>query len=272
MSTEKIASVAKRNLPASSAEDPGIQFPRSSGDCDPDCPECGGVGYYSYAVPVGHAMFGKIERCPNARAKAGLRVVIDPRVGLTAQELAGLRWNMVRGGVNQAGEACQAAQRACVEGYGLVFLYGGFGQGKSLVLKTAVAQAYTSGQRAAYANLAAILDDIRTAYDEQDNKMSGVLQRAGWWTSRDVLAIDEFDKVSHTEWARQLIFQLMDDRYRKALQQQAVTIIASNYQSLDDLPGYLRSRFEDQRFVEKGCLIRMNGTDMRTSMPDFWKY
>lgn len=248
----------------------------SRGDCSPDCLVCGGVGYVRYDVPFGHPKFGKLERCSRAQASAIEKSLelneIDPRIGLKADEIRNLSWNMVREGVNLADQACAITRRAYQAGHGLVFLYGGFGQGKSLVLKIAVAAALNEGRRAAYANLAGVLDDIRIAYDERENKMTELVRRMDWWTSLDVLAIDELDKVGQTDWARERIFQLLDARYQRAVRQEALTIIAANHQSLDDLSGYLRSRIEDNRFAANGYIVNLKGADGRKSMPKNWKY
>jgi DNA replication protein DnaC len=227
-------------------------------------------------VPVGHPKFGKLERCSRAQilvVKQSLQAgEIDPRVGLTPDELRNLSWDLVKKGVNQADQACDVTRRAYMSGYGTVFMYGGYGQGKSLVLKIAVATALNEGKRAAYANLAGVLDDIRIAYDERENKMTELVRRMEWWASLDILAIDELDKVGQTEWARERIFQLLDARYQRAVRQEALTIIAANYHSTDELSGYLKSRIEDNRFVANGYVLHLKGTDGRKSMPKNWKY
>lgn len=275
MNTKNIAAVAAR-LNMVRGDAPTSSALSQTGDCSPDCPECGGVGYIRHDVPVGHPKFGKVERCPNAQAsthKSSLQAgEIDPRVGLTGDEVRNLTWDLVKKGVNQADQACEVTRRAYMSGHGMVFMYGGYGQGKSLVLKIAVAAALNEGKRAAYANLAGVLDDIRMAYDERENKMTELVRRMEWWASLDVLAIDELDKVGQTEWARERIFQLLDARYQRAVRQEALTVIAANYQSTDDLSGYLKSRIEDNRFVANGYVIHLKGSDGRKSMPKNWKY
>jgi DNA replication protein DnaC len=257
-------------------KDGAIPKPIQHGDCSPDCPECGGIGYVRYEVSVGHPKFGKVERCRYAQSRdiaAHLRSGnVDQRIGLTADEIGNLNWNLVRKGVNQADQACVTTRKAFEDGHGLVFLYGGFGQGKSLILKIAVATAIRAGKRAAYANLAGVLDDIRSAYDERENKMTELVRRMEWWTSLDVLAIDELDKVGQTDWAKERIFQLLDLLYQRAIRQEALTIIAANYQSTDELSGYLKSRIEDNRFAGNGYLLHLKGADGRKSMPKNWKY
>lgn len=275
MNAKNISSVvAGLNVVRSKVQTPSTSS--QTGDCSSDCPECGGVGYVHYDVPVGHPKFGKVERCPNARASTHKNFLhageIDPRVGLTADELRNMTWGLVKKGVNLADRACEVTKRAYMTGHGMVFMYGGYGQGKSLVLKIAVAAALNEGKRAAYANLAGVLDDIRIAYDERENKMTELVRRMEWWTSLDVLAIDELDKVGQTEWARERIFQLLDARYQRAVRQEALTVIAANYHNTDELSGYLKSRIEDNRFVANGYVIHLKGSDGRKSMPKNWKY
>lgn len=184
------------------------------------------MGFVRYDVPSGHPKFGKVDRCQYAQARDIAKVLesgeINPCIGLTVDELRHLSWDLVRGGVNQADRAREATQNAYRAGHGLVFMYGGYGQGKSLILKIAVAAAVTAGKRAAYANLAGVLDDIRSAYDEREYKMTELVRCMEWWTSLDVLAIDELDKVGQTDWARERIFQLLDARYQRAVRQEAL--------------------------------------------------
>lgn len=275
MSAKHISKV-EAGLNMDPSETPPHPASSHSGGCSPDCPVCEGVGYIRYEVPLGHPKFGKVERCPRAQAQAVEKSLqageIDSRVGLTADELRTLSWDLVKKGVNQADQACDIAERAYTAGYGVVFLYGGFGQGKSLVLKIATAMALKAGKRAAYANLAGVMDDIRLAYDERENKMTELVRRMDWWTSQDVLAIDELDKAGQTDWARERIFQLLDVRYQRAIRQEALTVIASNHESLDELSGYLKSRIEDNRFAANGYILHLKGVDGRKSMPKNWKY
>ncbi|MBK6646366.1 MAG: hypothetical protein IPG44_11585 [Anaerolineales bacterium] len=95
------------------------------------------------------------------------------------------------------------------------------------------------------------MDDIRSAYDERENKMTKLVRRMEWWTSLDVLASDELDKVGQTDWAKERIFQLLNLLYQRAVRQEALTIIAANYHSSDELSGYLKSRIEDNRFARQ---------------------
>lgn len=254
--------------------------PSGNGDllCYPDCPHCGGVGYVRCAPDAqpGDPRFGRVDVCPNAQRKAFEssleRGEIDMRIGLSASEIRNLEWSMVRVGISDGHKASQATRTACEQGHGMVFLFGASGQAKTLVLKIAVANALRAGKTAAYADMRSVLDDIRLAYDERENKQAELARRMEWWCSRDVLAVDELDKVNSTDWALERMFQLIDVRYQRAVRQEALTVLAANYSSLDELSAYLRSRIEDNRFAVRGWVVHLNGPDGRKSMPLEWRY
>lgn len=246
--------------------------------CAPDCPTCGGSGYVRQnpnAQP-GDVDFGKVIMCPTARRLAFMdalaRGELDERIGLKPSEIQELTWDTIRAGISDGPKARAAVQRAYQVGYGLVFLYGKSGQAKTLSLKIAVASALADGKTAAYANMLAVLDDIRLAFDERENKQAELARRMEWWISRDVLAIDELDKTNSTDWARERMFQLIDARYQRAVRQEALTLIAANYDSTDELSDYLRSRIEDNRFAARGWIVHLNGPDGRRMIPPNWRF
>ena len=233
-------------------------------DCEPDCPHCHGSGYIRQNLPVGHPQFGKIERCPNAKRRDLTNAVasgeLDPRAGVTARDMQELNWNSIQK-FNQAYGVGLKIKDAYMAGAGLFLLYGRYGQGKSLILKVAAVSALADGRSAAYANMSAVLDDIRLAYDTNDQAMSELVRRMKWWNDLDVLCIDELDKTSETPWAKERLFRLLDERYARAVRAEALTVIAANYERLDELTGYLRSRMEDAIFGDN--LIFMDGPDAR---------
>ena len=233
-------------------------------DCEPDCPHCHGSGYVRENVPMGHSKFGKIERCPNAKRRdltnAVERGELDTRAGLTARDMQELSWNSIQK-FNQAYGVGLKIKEAYMAGAGLFLLYGRYGQGKSLILKVTAVSALADGRSAAYANMSTVLDDIRLAYDTHDQAMSELVRRMKWWIDLDVLCIDELDKTSETPWAKERLFRLLDERYARAVRAEALTVIAANYERLDELTGYLRSRMEDALFGDN--LIYMAGPDAR---------
>jgi DNA replication protein DnaC len=89
-----------------------------------------------------------------------------------------------------------------------------------------------------------------------------------WWNSRQILFLDELDKVNDTAWAQEQMFSLLDRRYQMAVREEALTIIASN-SSTDALDGYLKSRLHDRRI---GQVVHLDGKDGRQVVPDEWKF
>jgi len=74
---------------------------------------------------------------------------------------------------------------------------GGYGTAKTLILKTAVAEAPRADKEAVYTSMVDLLDELRAAYDE--NKASRALvERIHYYTALPLLALDEIDRVKET--------------------------------------------------------------------------
>jgi len=189
------------------------------------------------------------------------------RIGLHESEL-NLAWNKVTPGISDGKKAVDAVQPKYEQGFGMVFLWGTYGQAKTLTGKILIATANREGKTAAYANVSGVLDDIRLAFDERESKTTELLRRMDYWTSRDVLFLDEIDKCNETDWAKERIFQLLDQRYTRAIREEALTVIASN-SKVGALDGYLASRLQDKRL---GPVVYLNGQDGRQAMPEGWKF
>lgn len=189
------------------------------------------------------------------------------RMGIFESDLE-LTWGAIAPDISDAIKGANAVRPAYERGHGMVFLTGSWGQGKTLIGKILVASAIRDGKTGAYANMSRVLDDIRLAFDEKEYKTTELLRRMEWWTNRDVLFIDELDKVNETDWAYERIHQLLDQRYVKAVREQAVTVVASN-KSDKELDGYLRSRLNDTRL---GGVVHLDGSDGRQSVPPGWKH
>jgi DNA replication protein DnaC len=195
------------------------------------------------------------------------RVAQANAIGLKQDELD-LDWNAIKPGINDAHKAAQEIKTAFELGHGMIFLWGPWGQAKTVIGKILVARAFASGKRAAYANFMDMLDQIRMAYDEDEHKMTELVRRVDWWTKRDVLFLDEFDKCNDTAWAVERKFQIVDRCYQRAIREEALTVIASN-KGDDEVDGYIRSRLNDRRV---GKIIYLSGVDGRKVMPDEWKH
>lgn len=241
--------------------------------CALECPICHGDGYTHdnpKAKPTDRD-FGRVTTCPNfavrqikEKARSG---DWDVRIGITALEIE-MSWDLVKKDLSDGMKAVSALRPAQDKGYGMVMLRGSYGQAKTLVGKILTATSLLSGKRAAYANMARILDDIRLAFDSKEAKSIELLRRMDWWIGLDVLFIDEIDRVNATDWAQERMFQLLDQRYTRAIREEALTVVASNA-PLKELDGYLVSRLKDNRL---GPIVDLNGTDGRLVMPEGHKF
>ena len=220
--------------------------------------------------PISHDEYMQLQREQSRRLAQQEAASYKPdyaRIGIKEDE-AGLTWEAVKPGISDGMKAVQAVRPAYERGFGMIFIYGAWGQAKTLIGKILTATAFRAGKRTAYANMSSVLDDIRLAYDEKENKMTELLRRMDWWVEREVLFIDELDKTSQTEWAQDRLFQLMDRRYQMAVREEALTVIASN-KSENELDGYLKSRIHDNRI---GQVVFLNGNDGRKVMPEGYKF
>lgn len=126
---------------------------------------------------------------------------------------------------------------------GWLSLYGAYGVGKSGVLKSLVAAFIRAGVSARYIRAMDVLGEARETYgDESAESEAEMVSR---YSHYSFLAVDEVDRVSGTEWARAMLFNVLDDRYKK--RGEIATAIATN--SLpDSMPpafGYLNDRMKD---------------------------
>jgi len=201
----------------------------------------------------------------SAREQEAHRVDLK-RLGLHDSEVS-LTWDAIKPNISEGKKVLDAVRPAYERGYGMVFLWGAWGQAKTLSGKVLTATAYRDGKRAAYANMSSVLDDIRLAFDGE-SKQTELLRRMDWWMQRDVLFLDELDKSNDTPWAQERLFQLLDQRYSRAIREEALTVIASN-RSDDELDGYLKSRLKDKRL---GPVVYLNGVDGRQVVPEGWRH
>jgi len=189
------------------------------------------------------------------------------RIGISEAE-ASLTWDAIKPGISDGYKAVEVVRPMYSRGWGMAFLWGNWGQAKTLLGKIVTATAYRDNKRTAYANMSGILNDIRLAFDAQENKTTELLRKMDWWIEREVLFLDELDKVNNTPWAQEQIFILIDKRYQMAVREEALTVIASNT-SDKELDGYLKSRLHDRRIGE---VVHLNGADARQLVPDEWRF
>jgi hypothetical protein len=143
---------------------------------------------------------------------------------------------------------------------GLLILFGLYGVGKTGQLKSIVASCIQAGVPALYITAGRLLSRIQATYNSQSPETEDqILTRIN---SYQLLALDEVDKISNTDWSRSKLFEIINQRYTRRLQ--VATLLAMNMDPLQMGAGweYLESRMKDgERIPMGGCDLRGRHTD-----------
>ncbi len=233
---------------------------------DTDCNICGGLGWISADVPVGHPLFGKLIPCPHRQNQTNRAKVQDLRTELgelrhltqynflpeghggTPEQRASLKrayeWLFVSAGIDED-QSSQDIKSGWVDNpRNWVLIQGGYGCGKTH-LAAAIANACLSrGMPVLFVNVPDLLDYLRAAYspsaeETYDARFSEV-------RNTPILILDDLGTQNATPWAEEKLYQILNARYVAKLP----TVITTNL-DLDDLDPRLRSRLSDQDVVRK---------------------
>ena len=154
------------------------------------------------------------------------------------------------------------ALKQSIEQGGFVSLIGNPGSGKTYLLAAAVSYAIeTYWKRSVFTSTPTLLDHLRSTYRNQDRYSFD-----DYWDNiehADVLAIDEFDESSGTDWANEQILKLVDDRYNRW--QECCTIFG--IKDFDKLTASVKSRLKDFNFT----IVLMQGQDLRLVNRKDWE-
>lgn len=240
-------------------------FARNVLPCDIDCPECHGYGLVQVNAAAHHTSpeFGKARPCSRLYART-LRSNAH-KYGLTEDEVTDYDWNMVLD-LNDAIKTSKQVQAVLQRKYGLIYLWGDNGQAKTLLLKIAAAVSLRDMIPAAYINMADLMRDLKSAYDEKDSARA-FEDKLEFWTGVNVLCLDEFNRLKESDYVKEQRFVLMDRRNVQAVRQETVTLLASNTPPSAQ-EKYMQSRLEDGRFQ----IIHVTGNDARAGMTADYKY
>lgn len=206
------------------------------------------MGFLAYDVAPGHPKFSQITPCPTC-SQGAQRAYLERICGLPA-ELRNITFALPP--MLGQGDAFQTLRSLAADPRRFVTLHGAHGAGKTHLLAALVNEGRALGWPSVYTTMADLLDHLRATFNTQVS-YDGLWQT--YQTCR-VLALDEFDRWSPTEWAQEKFFQLIESRYERGAD--LLTAFATNA-DLDALPSYVVSRMRDRR-----CLIfELSGPDLR---------
>lgn len=214
-----------------------------------NCPVCGGLGFFTYDVPITDTRFGRSFPCACISNKQRR---IKLLVGFSGLEEAGLLdKNFARFQVHDGNRrAFQAASAFVQEPQGWLMFSGGVGRGKTHLLAAIGNDLLGVGKSVVYANAPRMLGRLKATFNER-NGMSFEDRFTGL-KEVDVLLLDDLGTEYSTEWAQTTFFELLDHRYSN----KRATVIASNLKR-GSFRGRLGSRLKEALYVE------LSGADYR---------
>ncbi len=232
-----------------------------AGDGRPDCPRCGGVGWLSQDLPLGHPGFGRALPCDCIRVDLAERRLAGARRASNMAALGGMTFQSFQvaaaGNTPQAMASLDAARDAALafakapEGW--LLLQGGTGCGKTHLAAAIVNHRLAAGGSALFVVVPDLLDHLRSAY--APGASEGYDARFEAVRSAELLVLDDLGAEATSPWAAEKLFQLLNHRYNARL----ATVFTTN-RSLDDLDERLRSRLGEMGFVRQ---LRIAALDYR---------
>lgn len=192
-------------------------------------------------VPVGHPNFGRLMPCECKVSEQEERRNRDYAEMSSLEAFEDLTFETFDPGVPGVREAYEAAVEYAQNPDGWLFLLGGYGCGKTH-LAAAVAHYVMTHQRMRTLFLVVpdLLDHLRAAFGpDQATTYDARFQAI---RTVDLLILDDLGTENATPWAREKLFQIINQRYNE----RRPTVITSN-RNFDDLDGRIASRLSDGR-------------------------
>lgn len=213
-----------------------------------NCPICRGQGLISLnpLALVNQPGFGKIVPCPAYPIYYRLG---KEGTGIEQDDYEDLAWqNILTRKDSGLAEAKVAIQNVLQRGYGMVYIWGGYGNAKTLLLKVATITALRKQTPALYLNAFDMLDAVRATFGKPRNEAENELAVLKMFQTVPVLCLDEMELTTGTEWAGLKRFAVLDARYDDAIHQRpSITIMAGNVPP-QALEPKLADRLSDGRF------------------------
>lgn len=234
---------------------------------DPNCPQCGGIGFVRRSVEFGHPDFGRAIACVCVLMEHDderqARLERFSNLGsLVRQTFSSL---LPRGRSPQPAHqerfvrAVADAQRFAEDPHGFLVFLGESGSGKTHLAAAIANQCIERGLPVFFAVVPDLLDHLRAAYGPSSeipyDRLFEVVRSA------PLLVLDALGAQFSTPWAEEKLFQVLNYRYNGQLP----TVFTCSV-PLDELDERIRTRISDPTL----CRIHMleDGPGRQRSLPD----
>ena len=194
--------------------------------CNSDCPLCHGEGLIE--------IDGAYDVCPNHPG-----FYLDANVELSDKDVPGLLPKSRN--LSLIGNALKELRKA---GFGMLWLQGDYGIGKTVLARAATVEAVTEFRSAKFYRQMELINWLRSSYSHE-NGQTELMRRIKEIVSVKWLVIDEIGRVNATDFSNEVMGEIVDTRYRMALKKQAMTVLISNDPPEQALSAYLVDRVRD---------------------------
>ena len=214
------------------------------------CPICQGMGFITLDLPPAHPQFGRAVPCQCTRRKHESRLTASLEAASNLHQLAHMTFaSFHRDGQGLSEDKRRNLQQAfdlalsfADNPQGWLFMFGGYGCGKTHLAAAIARQRIDAGEAVLFAVVPDLLDHLRAAYAPDstvafDDRFQALREAP-------LLVLDDLGTQSSTPWAQEKLYQLLNYRYNLRLP----TVITSNLR-LEDIELRLRSRLGDPTVV-----------------------
>lgn len=129
-------------------------------------------------------------------------------------------------------------------GFGLLYLCGPFGIGKSVCVKFWTVQAVEKYKDALYIRQSKMINYLRESFSG-DDKQAEYSRRLEKLCSVRWLVIDEVGRDRTTDFAVEVMNEIVDARYQGALRKKTTTVLVSNFEPEKVFDAYIVDRIRD---------------------------
>lgn len=218
------------------------------------CPDCGGIGYYKEAVPVGHPRFGMLIPCKCKLAERERRTANDLLEMSNLSAFQDKTFATFDPEVRGVKRAFLRAREFAKRPDGWLVLFGNYGTGKTHLASAIANELLHQNYRVLFAVVPDLLDHLRSTFGpssevEYDQRFEMIRDAA-------ILVLDDLGTENTTPWAREKLFQIINHRYNGRLP----TVITSNRRP-EEIEPRIFSRMSDRAVCEE--FILMDGIDYR---------